>query len=94
MSKTIEEKIAVMQHYANGGEVECLIGDNGEILEPTWNWSSVDYRIKEQKKTVTIEKWLLEQNGEITVVEGNKDRLLSWSNWVKLKLLDTYEVNL
>ena len=46
--KTLEEKIAVMQHYTNGGEVEFR--ETGKWIQtpvPVWNWSLFDYRIKE-----------------------------------------------
>lgn len=100
--KTIQEQIAVMQHFANGGEVE-IIERNVKMPDaiwvkvnyPCWNWDRYDFRIKNQKKTVTIEKWLVEQDGEITTVEVNEYGLSSaWSSWTKLKLLDRYEVKL
>lgn len=64
--KTIEEQIQVMTHYLNGGKVEVF--DSGyeswEELENTdFNWGYRDYRIKEKKQTVTIEKWLCEYEG-------------------------------
>lgn len=92
--KIIQEQIKVMQHFANGGEVENY--RNGvwfDCPNPNWNWNT-NYRIKKQKKTITIEKWILEQDNEITIIEGNKKRIDSWSSWKKLKLLDTYEVEL
>ena len=93
MSKTIEEKIAIMQHYANGGEVECLIGTQWKILEPKWEWSSLDYRIK-QTNIITIERWLcLNSMNRYTVVEGCRE-YLKYINFTKLKMLDTYKVEL
>jgi hypothetical protein len=49
MSKTLKEKIAVMQHYDNGGKVEVQsvcgqVWDSGCLLG--WNWVKYDYRIK------------------------------------------------
>lgn len=46
--KTTEEKIEVMQHYANGGDVETR-GVLGWVLDPNpkWNWTTYDYRIKQ-----------------------------------------------
>ena len=48
MSKTIEEKIAVMQAHADGKAIEIHRGSGiwEEIGQPTWNWSSTDYRVK------------------------------------------------
>ena len=63
MSKTIQEQIEVMQHYANGGEVEIFTNSKwGDISGggfTNWNFAKYDFRIKEQKKTITIEKWLM-----------------------------------
>ena len=48
----IKEQIAVMQHYANGGEVECIHkfhNDRWDTQEkPSWNWDVFFYRIKQQ----------------------------------------------
>lgn len=47
--KAIKEKIAVMQAYADGKEIEaCNSKSTGYYLciEPHWDWSSWDYRIK------------------------------------------------
>jgi len=56
--KTIEEQIAVMQHFANGGDIE-VAGSNGWIpaLAPLWDWTTYDYRIKEVPKTVKYLCW-------------------------------------
>lgn len=46
--KTTEEKIEVMQHFADGGEVECrTVREWFTAPNPTWNWGSADYRIKQ-----------------------------------------------
>ena len=42
--------IKVMEHFANGGEVECVEkGHNIWVTakNPLWNWDDFDYRIKE-----------------------------------------------
>lgn len=92
--KTIKEQIAVMQHFANGGKVEVF--DSGyeswEELENTdFNWGYRDYRIKEKKQTVTIEKWVVKVNNEYVVYEAS-------SRWFdfgeKIKLLDSYEIDI
>lgn len=100
MSKTTQEQIEVMQHYIKDGAVEVYSkGTNtwNLISNPDWDWHNSDYRIKEQKKTITIEKWLLEDDDEaIITIEVNNIRLDTWTNlgWKKLKLLETYEVEL
>lgn len=46
---TTEEMIAIMQHFAGGGEVEVSINGKTNWLkcpEPLWNWANNSYRIK------------------------------------------------
>lgn len=96
MNKTIQEQIEVMQHFANGGEVENLLNDGTWriITSPTWDWWKCTYRIKEQKKTITIEKWVCSNSkGEYFIVEGDC-AYINALVWVKVKRLDTYEVEL
>ena len=94
--KTIDEMIAVMTAYKNGAEIEMKISNFGDlwqlVLQPSWSWNDTDYRIKEQKKTITIEKVLFE-NGSIA--EGTSEYIKSISKFSKnIKLLETYEVEL
>ena len=73
------EMIKVMQHYDNGGVVEfsedyfkTVLGeankeDDGSLC---WDWDTFDYRIKEEKQKVTIEKWLCsDKQGGLVVIE-------------------------
>lgn len=101
--KTIEEQIAIMRHFANGGVIERYntVIDNWEEFSPySFNWSDYDYRIKEQKKTATIEKWLIQKtiyagNECLEIIEGNKTLFDSYyDKSVKVKLLETYEVEI
>ena len=99
MSKTIQEQIQIMTHYLNGGDIEIFSNDNWvDAVNPGWNWNHCDYRIKEQKKTITIEKWLLTcDNKEFQIFELNNERLklmLGSGIWKKVRLLETYEVEL
>lgn len=106
MSKTIKEQIKVMQHYANfNDEVEQLYITTSSAISEKWtlkssvpfDWQHYDYRIKEQKKTINIEKWLIESDGRYIVKECNDSELLKMVNsynWKKVKLLETYEVEL
>lgn len=74
--KAIKEQIAVMQHFLNGGTIEISKIDSNvwyDELEPKWNWINCDYRIKEQKKTVAIEKWLNEDGRCIEIQKGKLD---------------------
>ena len=98
MAKTLKEKIKVMEHYENGGEVECVEKGNNNweiVTKPLWNWDDFDYRIKKQKQKVTIEKWLMRgDTGSCFVLEGNSSYFEDYRNITKVKLLDTYEVEL
>ena len=101
MAKTIKEMIEVMEHYKNDGEVEFItkggIGTRWETVTlPSWDWSDFDYRIKQLKQKVTIEKWLVEENGIKFVVEtSNIDSWLkSFPTAQKLKLIESYEVEI
>ena len=47
--KSVQEQIKVMEHYANGGEIEITCDESSWITveNPAWNWVTYDYRIKE-----------------------------------------------
>ena len=98
----IEEMIKVMQHYADGGEVEfsedkfkSVLGeankkDDGDLC---WDWDNFCYRIKEQKQKVTIEKWLCkDRKDNYIVIETSK--IEQYVTFQKIKLLESYEVEL
>ena len=61
---------------------------------PCWNWAEFEYRIKEPK--VTIEKWLIEENDIKFVVETSDidSWLKSFPTAKKLKLIESYEVEI
>ena len=91
------EMIKVMQHFADGGEVECSVkGDDNWINFSSycWNWETRDYRIKETKQKVTIEKWLcLDNQGGLVVIETTNIEEYTYIT-KKLKLIESYEVEL
>ena len=100
----LKEMIKVMQHYENGGEVEYTDKDDGytswkDCPNPIWDWFELDYRIKEQKQKVTIEKWLCEYVG-CEELKGSKrffiiEKVVPFElAGKKLKLIETYEVEL
>ena len=95
MAKDLKEQIEIMTHYLNGGEVECVEkgNDNWETFPSyRWNWKNFDYRIKEPKQKVTIEKWLVKDtDGVYRIIETSMADKLYFK---KIKLLDTYEVEL
>jgi len=60
------EAIKVMQHYADGGEVEARLIDQRHFGEeawthhdnPWWVWPDFDYRIKKATKKIKLEAWI------------------------------------
>ena len=91
MAKDLKEQIEIMTHYLNGGEIECVEkgNDNWEIVtKPLWNFDDFEYRIKEPKQKVTIEKWLIKDvnSGEYFIKEGEPKHLL-YANKLKLQIL-------
>lgn len=91
--KTIEEQIAVMQYYANGGEVEVYDKTHDNWIKKdinSFNWIDRDYRIKEQKKIVTIEKWICKDGDNSYFVE----ECSHIEGYEKVRLLETYEVEI
>ena len=96
MAKDLKEQIEIMTHYLNGGEVECVEkgNDNWEIVtKPLWNFDDFEYRIKEQKQKVTIEKWLCrDRQGDFIVIEILNDD--NYGLYEKVKLLEFYEIEL
>ena len=107
MAKDLKEQIEIMTHYLNGGVVEFSKDYFKSILREAikkydgslnWNWESYTYRIKEPKQKVTIEKWLLEDtsSGEYFII-GSSDfnlALKDFPKWRKVKLIESYEVEL
>lgn len=92
--------IEVMQHYEDGGEIEVYKNDRWtKGVNPIWDWDTFDYRIKEQKQKVTIEKWLLYDKYADVYFEcrtSNIDKMLQDTPRItkKVKLLESYEVEL
>ena len=95
----LKEMIKVMQHYADGGKVEYRIKSEVEIYwvtvtSPSWDWVEFDYRIKEPKQKVTIEKWLIKNvdSGEYFIIESSDAD--KYKQKKKVKLIKSYEVEL
>ena len=99
----LNEMIKVMQHYDNGGEVECSEDNFESVLceankkddgNLDWDWYTFAYRIKEQKEKAIIEKWLLKDaDGRFFIKEGDEN-YMSYNFRHKVKLLETYEVEI
>ena len=95
----VSEMIKVMQHFENGGKVEVKpknTSDNrwATVPSPSWDWAYSDYRIKEQKQKITIEKWLMQStiDEEYRIIETSLvDKVV---NFKKVKLIKSYEVEL
>ena len=99
----LKEMIKVMQHFEDCGYVEfsddkfkTLLGeankeDDGGL---SWDWDTYDYRIKEPKQKVTIEKWLCsDKQGSFVVVETTNIEEYTYIT-KKVKLIESYEVEL
>ena len=95
----LKEMIKVMQHFEDGGEVEYALNEDEYIewckcVNPIWDWYEFKYRIIEPKQKITIEKWLMRSilDGEFRIIETSLvDTVASFK---KVKLLETYEVEL
>ena len=96
----LKEMIKVMQYYEDGGVVDFRAKNKEKnkewlrVSSPTWNWVDYDYRIKEQKQKVTIEKWLMQStiDKEYRIIETSLVDKVAHAQ--KVKLLETYEVEL
>ena len=93
--KTTREMIKVMEHFANGGEVEFKLkkadDTNWSLSCPNWDWIHYDYRIKEPR--IVIEKWIYQdEDGDYAVIESSN--AAKFSTYKKIKLIETYEVEL
>lgn len=59
MSDRTKEAIKVMQHYADGGDVQFRIRDHqgwSEASTPCWDWDRKEYRIKPEPKWVPLDE--------------------------------------
>ena len=95
----LKEMIKVMQHFRDGGEIEFNPKDSDSTLwirtsYPNWNWADCNFRIKEPKQKVTIEKWLCnDKQGGLVVIETTNIEEYTYIT-KKLKLIESYEVEL
>ena len=101
----LRSKIEVMEAFERGEEIE-VSSNSGETWRqvpcPNWNWVNYSYRIKPKpKQVVVIEKWLFRLKGteRYAIEEASNEKLRDCEidescNWQKVKLLDTYEVEL
>ena len=104
MVKTVKEMIEVMEAYENGAIIEYSNPHYNyweSVTYPSWDWCSYDYRVKELKQKVTIEKWLLIDMGinskgiKVVVETSDIDDWLSYYPTAKkLKLIESYEVEI
>ena len=87
----------------NGGDVEYVVKGkayyNWDIVEnPIWDWHNFEYRIKERKVKVTIEKWLIKDidSGEYFTMESSDVDLTlkDFPSWWRVKLLETNVIDL
>lgn len=82
--KTIQEKIAVMQAFADGKVVESRANDEDEwgvVTGPIWDWRTRDYRVKDEKPR-TWEKFC-----DLYPIEDPKENIDGLLALIKLKRL-------
>ena len=100
---TLREKIDCMEAFERGEEIEVSYVKQDKwtnISNPDWSWGAYNYRIKpKQKQVVFIEKWLIYDNlskSYSIAEESNIDCYISDDRAYlsKVKLLDTYEVEI
>ena len=99
MAKDLKEQIEIMTHYLNGGDVEFNPRSSDSTLWiktsfPNWNWVDFNFRIKEPEEKITIEKWLMQStiDKEYRIIETSLvDTVV---NFKKVKLIESYEVEL
>ena len=95
-----------MEAFERGEEIEISWATCENMWKtvnsPSWDWNMYSYRIKPKpKQVVVIEKWLMKMQGtkQYAIEEGSKEEMDTWGKnkidaWQKVKLLDTYEVEL
>jgi len=88
------EAIKVMQHYADGGEVEyynSYFNSWKHDKNPYWDFQNYNYRIKKATKKIKLEAWLvdgiLRWHHEVRVVVGanHSKRVPSEDKWVEVE---------
>lgn len=94
---TLREKIQCMEAFERGEEIEeAYRGYDiwSSMGTPSWNFEDRNYRIKPKpKQVVAIEKWLCKDEDSYLIIEADSSFQQS-HDYVKIKLLDTYEVEL
>ena len=98
MAKDLKEQIEIMTHYLNGGDIEYSVKEDDysswtKCVNPLWDWFDYNYRIKEPKQKVTIEKWLC-QNGQGNYAIIESTNVNQYKSYEKVKLIESYEVEL
>lgn len=95
-----KEIIKVMKHYEKGGEIEFKRRNENNtkwrkrLSAPFWDWRDFDYRIRATKQEITIEKWLCSNNNSDFIVIETSDIDACVYIAKKVKLLESYRVEL
>ena len=100
MTKTTEEKIAVMQAFVDGKTIKFFeLNEMGVVdgeatplqiqsKNPQWNWELFDYRIAEPTTELTLEAWI-DPSGELHYLRNCKyASLRNTVNWIRVPELD------
>jgi len=85
------ECIKVMQHYADGGEVDCCIaGDWISASTPNWDWRLRDFRINKTNK-IKLNAWLVDgvlqwhREDRMVIGANHSKRVPSEDKWVEVE---------
>lgn len=94
---TTEEKIEVMQAYADGKKIEfktmrfAADGWATLVAPPVWNWVEYNYRIKQEPREFVVA--YREDNGKLIGIAESASRLITVSPTdVKLGMIKTMKV--
>ena len=84
------EAIKVMQHYADGGEVEQRLRDDDELDwfwngSPTFDFLHYDYRIKKTTKKIKLYAWIDYKGQLCWITTDSWKRVQSEDKWVEVE---------
>lgn len=73
-----EDKIKVMQAFLEGEEIEARAGESDwhHIEDPSWNWASMEYRIKEKNYSLDIPWDLIKDKWRWAAMDGDGEIFL------------------
>jgi hypothetical protein len=92
--KTLQEQIEVMQHFADGGNIErrCFDGTWVDIEDPDWSWDKSVYRIKvEVDPYAELKEAVVDPTKQVRI-KGKGEWMDAGKDWVWCYRPDQYEI--